>query len=57
MEFRWVAFITLWTMLSGPVLARPVAQRERGATAAPVRKTTALRSISSERNVFLSDRR
>jgi hypothetical protein len=23
MEFRWVVFITLWTMLSGPVLAPP----------------------------------
>jgi hypothetical protein len=23
MQFRWVIPITLWTMLSGPVLARP----------------------------------
>jgi hypothetical protein len=24
MEFRWLIFLTLWTLLSGPVLARPV---------------------------------
>jgi hypothetical protein len=23
MDFRWVAFITLWTLLSGPILATP----------------------------------
>lgn len=23
MDFRWVAFITLWTMLVGPILATP----------------------------------
>lgn len=24
MRFRWVAFLTLWTFLSGPILALPV---------------------------------
>ena len=24
MEFRWLVFLTLWTLLSGPVLARPI---------------------------------
>jgi hypothetical protein len=24
MEFRWVAFITLWTMLVGPVMDMPI---------------------------------
>jgi hypothetical protein len=28
MEFRWLIFLTLWTMLSGPILARPVAAQE-----------------------------
>lgn len=23
MEFRWVAFITLWTVLSGPIFSSP----------------------------------
>jgi hypothetical protein len=23
MDFRWVAFITLWTLLSGPIFAAP----------------------------------
>jgi hypothetical protein len=23
MEFRWIALLTLWTLLSGPVLVRP----------------------------------
>jgi hypothetical protein len=23
MEFRWVAGLTLWTMLSGPILSQP----------------------------------
>jgi hypothetical protein len=30
MRFRWVALLTLWTMLSGPMLAEP-AKGERGA--------------------------
>jgi hypothetical protein len=25
MEFRWVAFITLWTMLVGPIMGMPIA--------------------------------
>ena len=29
MEFRWVAFITLWTLFSGPVLAQPQAPAAR----------------------------
>lgn len=28
MQFRWVAFITVWTILSGPVFARPIPPRE-----------------------------
>jgi len=23
MEFRWIVFLTLWTVLSGPMLVRP----------------------------------
>lgn len=41
MEFRWVAGLTLWTMLSGPILsqpspaARPPVALARPAVAAP----------------------
>jgi hypothetical protein len=27
MEFRWVAVLTLWTMLSGPILSQPAPPR------------------------------
>ena len=27
MEFRWVAALTLWTMLSGPILSQPAPPR------------------------------
>jgi hypothetical protein len=35
MEFRWVALITLWTMLSGPVFAKaaPVVARPQAPAA------------------------
>jgi hypothetical protein len=35
MEFRWVAGLTLWTMLSGPILSQPSPQRPSGAMAHP----------------------
>jgi hypothetical protein len=36
MEFRWVAAITLWTMLSGPVLTSPgLKQAPRSPAATP----------------------
>jgi hypothetical protein len=41
MEFRWVAFITVWTMLVGPVLdmpfGSPKANPSRVQSKAPVR--------------------
>jgi len=42
MEFRWVAAMTLWTMLSGPVLVQlaaysPFATRPAARVAAPSR--------------------
>jgi len=42
MEFRWVAALTLWTMLSGPILSQPPPPRvappaPRLATGSPVR--------------------
>jgi hypothetical protein len=51
MEFRWIALISLWTILSGPILARPSAPprfqpRPEVATSSPV-KTTA--SLGAER--------
>jgi hypothetical protein len=36
MEFRWVAGLTLWTMLSGPILSQPSPQRPAVAVARPV---------------------
>jgi hypothetical protein len=35
MEFRWVAALTLWTMLSGPILSQPAPPRP-AALARPV---------------------
>jgi hypothetical protein len=45
MEFRWVALISVWTILSGPVLTRPSApawQAEQPVVVvSPPSKTTA----------------
>jgi len=57
MEFRWVAVIALWTILSGPVFAPPAPSRARGVTAASVRKATAQKPASPERNLSRPDRR
>jgi hypothetical protein len=32
MEFRWIIFLVLWTILTGPVLAQPIAQTPHSAT-------------------------
>jgi hypothetical protein len=40
MDFRWLIFLTLWTMLSGPVLARPIIGQESAATAKPTSHST-----------------
>ena len=29
MEFRWIVFLTLWTILSGPMLVRPTSTQAR----------------------------
>jgi hypothetical protein len=46
MEFRWLIFLTLWTALSGPVLARPALKTRPGpdtvAAAASTRPAAAL---------------
>lgn len=34
MEFRWVAVLALWTMLSGPILSQPSPPRPAYALAA-----------------------
>jgi hypothetical protein len=34
MEFRWVAVLALWTMLSGPILSQPSPPRPAYAVAA-----------------------
>lgn len=35
MEFRWVAGLTLWTMLSGPILSQPAPPRTNVVLARP----------------------
>ena len=40
MDFRWLIFLTLWTLLSGPVLARPIIAQESTATAKTVAHPT-----------------
>jgi hypothetical protein len=35
MEFRWVAGLTLWTMLSGPILSQPSNPRPAVSAARP----------------------
>jgi hypothetical protein len=50
MEFRWVAFIALWTVLSGPVFASPAGRRERAVPAGAARKVATDKPFSSERN-------
>ena len=48
MEFRWIVFLTLWTVLSGPMLVRPAPgqarspQKSRAATADQLKKLPAL---------------
>ncbi len=36
MEFRWVAGLALWTMLSGPILSQPSQPRPAAIAARPV---------------------
>jgi hypothetical protein len=36
MEFRWVAGLTLWTMLSGPILTQPSNPRPAATARPPV---------------------
>jgi hypothetical protein len=36
MEFRWVAGLTLWTMLSGPILSQPSPPRPALGAAQPI---------------------
>jgi hypothetical protein len=36
MEFRWVAGLTLWTMLSGPILSQPAPPRPPMVAAQPI---------------------
>src|SRR5262245_61172267 len=57
MEFRWVAIIALWTILSGPVFAPPAPSRARGMTAASARKATGQKPTSPDRNPTRPDRR
>ena len=50
MEFRWVAVLTLWTMLSGPILSqpappRPPAPTPRFGAASPGKPVTATPAV------------
>ena len=41
MQFRWVAFITLWTFLVGPILGAPSGSAKAHRKAAPAAVKTA----------------
>jgi hypothetical protein len=34
MQFRWVALIALWTLISGPLFGPPAAPREKASASA-----------------------
>jgi hypothetical protein len=57
MEFRWVAFIALWTILSGPVFAPPAPSRARGVTVAAARKATTPKPAAPEKSLSRPDYR
>ncbi len=40
MEFRWIALITLWTLLAGPMFDAPLGtpSKQRGATSAAAKR-------------------
>lgn len=53
MEFRWVAAITLWTVLAGPILAPPAPSsslRDPVLDAAPVRPVVNTDAAASQLN-------
>jgi hypothetical protein len=46
MEFRWVAIIALWTMLTGPIFTAPSGSSSRAA-----RTQAAVKTVESTRTV------
>jgi hypothetical protein len=50
MQFRWVASITLWTFLSGPILAppRPPSGPQSAAKVAAPEKPAALSAVNGQ---------
>jgi hypothetical protein len=52
MEFRWVAGLTLWTMLSGPILSQPAPQRPSALAARPVLMSPKPMPILTPANAF-----
>jgi hypothetical protein len=34
MQFRWIALIALWTLISGPIFGPPAAPRDKASAAA-----------------------
>jgi hypothetical protein len=52
MEFRWVAGLTLWTMLSGPILSQPAPQRPSALAARPAVKAQKPLPILTPANAF-----
>jgi hypothetical protein len=57
MEFRWVAGLTLWTMLSGPILSQPSQPRAAAVTARPVAGAPAPVPVVTPANTFPQHRR
>ena len=52
MEFRWVAGLTLWTMLSGPILSQPAPQRPSALATRPAVKAPKPMPILTPANAF-----
>jgi len=57
MEFRWVAGLTLWTMLSGPILSQPSPPRPAVALARPAVTSPKPLPILTPANAFSQARR
>ena len=57
MEFRWVAGLTLWTMLSGPILSQPSPPRPAVVLARPAVTPAKPLPIAAPANAFSRARR
>jgi hypothetical protein len=57
MEFRWVAGLALWTMLSGPILSQPTPARPPVTLARPAVSSPKPLPVLAPANAFIQARR